>query len=111
MFSYKLGRRKIYFTNHALDRWWERCNKNKGLGRNESVSLLSEVLGKGRWTTEMPAWSRLSLWNRSIAEGFIYVDQDSGFVINRNRVSRDRVAVTYIENIEVNPDSYKRFSK
>lgn len=106
MFSYKLGRREIFFSNHALERWWERCRKNKMVGHRESLQLLSLALESGRWSTELPAWSRVSLWNRAVAEGFVYMDADSGFVVNRNSHSGDRVAVTYIENIEVNPESF-----
>jgi hypothetical protein len=103
-FKHNVGRREIFFTDHSLDRWWERCRFDKSVGRKEALALLEKRLDDGaRWTTEAPAWSRLSLWHRARAEGFIYIDDDSGFVINRNRQedgSYERVAVTYVTNIE-----------
>ena len=110
-FKHKQERRVIHFTDHALDRWWERCKKNDVHGRKEALALLRERLESAKWGS-IPAWARLSLWNRARAEGFLALDEDSGFVVNQNGgASRDRVAVTYIENYEVNPDSFKAWSK
>jgi hypothetical protein len=103
---YKHGRRVIHFSNHALDRWWDRCKANDVHGRKDALDLLRERLGYAAWSRSLPAWSRTSLWNRARAEGFLALDENSGFIINRNDVTRDRVAVTYIENVVVNPDSF-----
>jgi hypothetical protein len=109
-FIHRQGRRKIFFSNHALDRWWDRCKKNEVHGRKDALALLRERLQEATWES-LPAWSRLSMWNRARAEGFLALDENSGFVVNQNAGERrDRVAVTYIENYEVNPDSYKPWS-
>jgi hypothetical protein len=103
-FAYKLDRRQIFFTDHALDRWWERCQQNGLHGRQQAMTLLRERLGAARWTTEPPAWARLNLWHRACAEGMVVLDDDSGFVVNRNPQpdgSYQRVAVTYITGVKV----------
>jgi hypothetical protein len=47
----------------------------------------------------LPPWGRVTLWHRARAEGFLYIDESSGFIINKNP-SCDLVAVTYIEAAE-----------
>lgn len=108
-FIHKLGRREIFFTDHALDRWWERCEKNDIHGRQQALDLLKSSLDKAKWDRDLPAWSRLSRWNRAQAEGFVEIDEASGFVVNKNKQKNgyDRVAVTYIDNIELK-DGYDR---
>lgn len=99
-FVHEQGRRTIYFSDHSLDRWWERCEANGLHGRQKAMDLLRERLvaatWKGRW---MPTWAQVSLWNRATSEGFLLLDEDSGFVVVRN-ANRDLVAVTYIEKKE-----------
>lgn len=104
-FTHQHGRKKIHFTDHALDRWWERCKENDIHGRQQAMNLLRERLAQAKWTS-IPSWARLSLWNQARAEGFLAIDPDAGFVVNQNP-NRDRVAVTYIENFETNPDSFR----
>ena len=99
-FTYDLGRKTIFFSDHALDRWWERCRANRINGRQEALDLLRHRLdGDGVWTTSLPPWNMLNLWHQARAEGFIQLDADAGFVVNKNP-SRDLVAVTYIEREE-----------
>lgn len=95
-FSYRVGRKTVFWTDHALDRWWERCERNELAGRKAATKLLQESLKKRRLERELPSWADVTLWHRALAEGFIYIDERSGFIINRNP-SRDLVAVTYIE--------------
>ena len=100
-FVHKQDRITIYFTDHALDRWWERCEENGLHGRQKAMNLLRERLAGATWTGRyLPDWTRVSLWNRARAEGFLSLDDDSGFVVNRNP-GADYVAVTYIEKKEV----------
>ena len=95
-YSRTLGRREIIFTDHALDRWWQRCEENEVNGRKAALRLLDSAMEDATWKSTTPDWAGLSIWNLARAEGFVYLDEDSGFVINRNP-SGDRVAVTYIE--------------
>jgi hypothetical protein len=98
-FTYDLGRRTIFFSDHALDRWWERCRENEVHGRQEALDLLKQRLSEGVWTTSLPPWNMLNVWHQARAEGFIELSEESGFVVNKNP-SRDLVAVTYIEREE-----------
>jgi hypothetical protein len=94
-FSYKVGRRYIHFSDHALDRWWERCEENELHGRKAALQLLEERLLTARWSHVMPVWTRLSWWHHARAEGFVFIDEESGFVVNKNATG-DRVAVTFV---------------
>lgn len=102
-FVHSHGRLHIYFSDHALDRWWERQDKNHLLGRRGALALLRERLTiaardpRRTYTITAPPWSRLSIWHRARAEGFLLVGDDACFVINRNE-SGDHVAVTYLEH-------------
>lgn len=95
-FSYRVGRKTVFWTDHALDRWWERCERNHLNGRQAALRLLSERLENRRLERDLPAWSGVSKFHRWLADGFIYIDERSGFVINKNP-SKDLIAVTYIE--------------
>lgn len=95
-FSYRIGRKTVFWTDHALDRWWERCKRNHLNGRKEALALLEERLAAKRMERELPPWSGVSRFHRALAEGFIYIDERSGFVINKNP-SKHLIAVTYIE--------------
>jgi hypothetical protein len=97
-FTHEHGRRKIFFSDHALDRWWERCEQNDVHGRNEAMNLLRERLETAVWSRSTPGWAKISRWHRARAEGFLALDDVSGFVINRNPTG-DRVAVTYIDSL------------
>jgi hypothetical protein len=99
-FSQKIGRKMVYWTDHSLDRWWERCEDNDRAGRQECLTRLRERLSEHRIERDLPAWGRVSLFHRARAEGFLYIDDDSGFIINRN-ANGDFVAVTYIEREQV----------
>lgn len=98
-FNRKVGRRDIHWSDHALDQWWTRCQQNAISGRTQALELLEERIQKAQWDHSLPMWSRVSLWHRARAEGFLYLDENSGFVINRNP-NRHLVAVTYIERLE-----------
>jgi len=101
-FAYERGRKTFYFSDHALDRWWERCQENGMHGRQQAMDLLRERLDGARWMGRtVPAWTRLSKWNRARAEGFLALDDENGFVVNKNPGGGDYVAVTYIECKEV----------
>ena len=95
-FSYRVGRKTVFWTDHALDRWWERCGANHLNGRVAALKLLRERLEAQRLDRDLPPWGRVTQWHRARAEGFLYIDDHSGFIINKNP-SRDLVAVTYIE--------------
>jgi hypothetical protein len=95
-FSFRVGRKTVFWTDHALDRWWERCGANHLTGRQAALKLLRERLEERRLERELPPWADVTLWHRARAEGFLYIDETSGFIINKNP-SRDLVAVTYIE--------------
>lgn len=96
-FRHQQGRRLIHFTDHALDRWWERCEQNEIHGRQEAMDLLRASLDDAQWNRAMPPWNRLSIWHRARAEGFLSLTDESGFVINKNETG-DLVAVSYIES-------------
>jgi hypothetical protein len=99
-FAEKIGRKTIWWTNHALDRWWERCNANETSGRRAAMELLREKVQDRRLERDLPPWSRVTLFHRARAEGFLPLDEDSGFIVNKNP-NGDLVAVTYIENERV----------
>ena len=88
----------IFFTDHALDRWWERCEANGLHGRQEAMNLLRVRLADATWKRDIPGWARISVWNRAKAEGWLGMDDESGFIINRND-KKERVAVTYLDRL------------
>jgi hypothetical protein len=96
--SYQFGRRKIFFSDHALDRWWERCEANNIKGRQAAIDLLKERLKDAKWTRDVPPWSKLSVFHRARVEGVIYLDASTCFIINKNP-NGDLVAVTYLERL------------
>lgn len=104
-FVHQHGRRRVFFTDHALDRWWERQRDNGLHGRQAAMNLLRERLDSAAqeprrtYQRDIPPWSRLSLWHRARADGFLTLGDDACFVINRNR-GGDYVAVTYIERTQ-----------
>lgn len=95
----RVGRRVIFFTDHALDRWWERCRANHVSGRKAAMDLLREQLAGAVWHYKEPSWAYLSLWHRARCEGHIALDDQSAFIVNRNATG-DLVAVSYIEQGE-----------
>jgi hypothetical protein len=97
-FVHKHDRRTIYFTYHALNRWWDRCQQNGINGRMAAMDLLRVKLASAIWTHDIPSWARVTLFNRARAEGFLALDERSGFVINKNP-NKEQVAVTYLEEI------------
>jgi hypothetical protein len=96
-FNCQHGRRRIYFTDHALDRWWQRCKQNDVYGRQHAMDLLRSSLEEAIWSRSLPPWSRLSIWHQARAEGFLRIGDEAGFVVNRNE-NGDLVAVSYIES-------------
>ncbi len=97
-FSEEVKDRTIYFSNHALDRWWERCEGNELHGRSQALKMLRENLKESKVTEEIPEWSEVNKFHRAKADHFINIDSDSGFVINRNP-NGDFVAVTFIDKL------------
>ena len=95
-FSHRVGRKTVFWTDHALDRWWERCQANSLTGRREALALLDERLDASKMVHTIPPWGCVSKFHRALAIGFIYIDETSGFIVNKN-ASSDLVAVTYIE--------------
>ncbi len=94
-FSQIIRRKRVHFTNHALDRWWEREADNAPLGRQQSLALLRERLNGSRACRDLPNWARVSVYHRAVADHFVDLGDASGFVVNRNS-NGDLVAVTYI---------------
>jgi hypothetical protein len=94
-FMAHIERRRVYFSDHALDRWWERCRANHVNGRQDALDLLRCSLGEGEWRYKAPSWARLSLWHRARCEGHLLLG-DGAFIVNRNATG-DLVAVSYIE--------------
>lgn len=103
MFARKVGRYHIAFTNHALDRWWERHHGEDPCGRRAAMDALDKALDKAERTTEPPPGSNLSLWHRARADHYLLCE-DGFFVVNRGDGAggRDRVATTYIYNVTGN---------
>lgn len=95
-FSRQIGRKVVHWTDHSLDRWWERCEENGHSGRQNALVRLDSKLNVDRIEPALPPWCRISRFHAARAEGFIFLDDDSGFVVNRN-ANGDYVAVTYIE--------------
>lgn len=96
-FLWHCGRRTIFFSDHSLDQWWDRCKKNEVHGRKQALSLLREALRGAQWERKLPGWCNVSLWHHARAEGFIAIDDRSGFVVNKNP-NTHLVAVTYMES-------------
>lgn len=91
-FRKRIDRKTIFFTDHALDRWRERS------GRNEIE--LSQRLDNGpRLVRDIPEWSDVDRFHRARASGFIELDDNEGFVVNRNP-NGDYVAVTYLDRVD-----------
>jgi hypothetical protein len=89
-----VGRHVVEFSDHALDRWWERQQSEDGCGRQEAIRRLDAALAASRKDRDAPPWADLSLWHRARAEFFLHTS-DGAFVVNRN-ANRDLVAVTYL---------------
>ena len=94
-FSTRIRRRVIHFTDHALDRWWEREADNVPLGRRQALELLRERLEGAQAMRDLPPWARVSLFHKARLDHFVDLGDESGFVVNRNE-GGDFVAVTYI---------------
>ena len=94
-FSTRIRRRVIHFTDHALDRWWERETDNAPLGRRRALGLLRERLAGATPLRSLPPWAQVSLFHKARLDHFVDLGDESGFVVNRNS-GGDFVAVTYI---------------
>jgi len=95
-FNAQVGRHTIHFSDHALDRFWERCCHEGYIGRREALLRLRAALaGLERIQRQPPPWLRTSWWNIARAEGYLVVLEDTCIVVNRN-ANGDRVAVTTI---------------
>jgi hypothetical protein len=96
-FVKKVNRRIIHFSDHALDRWWERFRKNETGGRKEALELLRRSLEESREQKNTPPWYSPSLFHKATTHHFVSLDNgERGFVVMKNP-SGDFVAVTYID--------------
>lgn len=98
-FSENINRKTIHFSDHALDRWWERYEANEEAGRVKAMEALRDKLRGSRTSREMPPWARVNRYHKAVADHFVEIDSDSGFVVNRNP-NGDFVAVTFIDKID-----------
>lgn len=89
----QLGRRTITITDHARDRYYERRGV---IGTGD----LARDLVSAQWDRAKPSWLQLSMWHRARAEGYVVLDDERCFVVNRNP-SGDLVAVTYMDRLPV----------
>lgn len=93
----------VYFSNHALDRWWERCQENEVNGRSKALRLLRQRLDDSKLlaSDSMPSWVRDSV-KAKISEdkqrGFLSLDNDNGFVVVENG-KESFVAVTFLSKL------------
>lgn len=87
--SFQIGRRTVYLTDHARDRYYERTEVRGRLNR------LERELEVARWDSCVPSWSRLSFWHRARAAGSVVLDDDRAFIVNCNP-NGDLMAVTYL---------------
>jgi hypothetical protein len=92
----------VYFSDHALDRWWERCEENEVNGRSRAIRLLRESLNECRLLPSgpMPSWVRDSAKSRlrNNQKGFLSLDNDNGFVIVEDGKGKF-VAVTFLSKL------------
>lgn len=94
----EVQREEIFFTTHALDRWWDRWQENETGGRKDAMEALRRELANGRIEREQPEGLGLSLWHRARAWGYIVIG-DGAFVVNRGGLAgstRDLVATTFV---------------
>ena len=63
------------------------------------MNTLRVKLETATWERGVPPWSRLTLWHKARAEGYLSIDdhgpQTGAFIINRTH-SSDLLAVTYL---------------
>lgn len=97
-FSEKINRYTVHFSDHALDRWWERYDDNETKGRVDALEDLRDKLRSSRKSREMPPWARVNRFHRARADHFLEISDESGFVVNRNP-NGDFVAVTFIDKL------------
>lgn len=83
-----IGRRTIYFSVHAVERYYERSS-------SRSADELRAALAEARWSRALPRWVVLSTWHRARAEGAIVLNDEEAFIVNRNS-NGDLVAVTFL---------------
>lgn len=98
-FSEKINRKTVHFTDHALDRWWERYDPNEVAGRRDALEALREKLKGSQTSREMPPWARINRFHKAKADHFVNIDDEAGFVVNRNP-NGDFVAVTFIDKLD-----------
>jgi hypothetical protein len=96
--KHKVGRKEVFFTDHALDRYWERfVDQNPHAGRKEARAMLERELEQAELRHNRPSWARMSAWHAARCIYTLYLDCDRAFVINKNP-SGDLLAVTYLFN-------------
>lgn len=96
----ELGRRQIFFTDHALDRYWQRhLDDNPNAGRKQARAKLRQELPNATWQRTPPPWAYMTIWHRARCEGVVMMDEGRCFIVNKNP-SGDLVAVTFISDQE-----------
>ena len=60
-FVHTFGRRTVFFSDHALDRWWQRFHGDDCSGRQGAMNELRARLAGALVLTDPPAWARVSL--------------------------------------------------
>lgn len=90
---YTDGRREVFFTDHALDRYFERTGK-------KNLSQLRKDLKLVTYDRREPSWMLLNPWHRARAEGFLLLGADSAFVcVRQSGGNRDAlVSVTFMRD-------------
>lgn len=96
--KHRVGRKDIFFTDHALDRYWERyADQNPHAGRKEARTMLMKELETAELRRDRPAWAKMSWWHAARCIYTLHLDDDRCFIINKNP-SSDLMAVTYLFN-------------
>jgi hypothetical protein len=96
--KHTVGRKEIFFTDHSLDRYWERyVDQNPHAGRQQARESLMQELEDAELRRDRPAWARMSWWHAARCIYMLHLDDDRAFVINKNP-SGDLLSVTYLQN-------------
>ena len=85
--SIVLGRRTIYLSMHAMERYYERSG-----GR--TLQDLERALDGARWIAGAPSYARMSVWHQGRCEG--HVPAGPGAFCICREPNRELVASTYV---------------
>lgn len=93
---HKIGRKEVWFSDHALDRYWQRyMDQHPHAGRKEARATLEQELDTAWMSRNQPPWARMSRWHAARLESLLFLDDGRAFVTVKNP-GGDIVAVTYI---------------